>query len=71
MQPFSNNWPSDNREELFKPSKIVDIVAADERILVSGIEPCLFACNVPASGIVIIGPGAFTFFPSSVDLLLS
>ena len=71
LQPLSHNWPGDNREELFKPGTIVDIVAADDRILVSGIEPCLFAFNVPASGIVIIGPGSFTFSPSSVDLLLS
>ena len=36
------------------------VVAADDSVLVSGMEPCLFACNVPVSGIIIIGPVVLT-----------
>ena len=38
------------------------MVAADDRILGSGIITYLFACNVSVSGIVIIGPIALKMF---------
>ena len=39
-----------------KPGTIVAVVTAGNSVLGSGMEPCLFAYNVPASGIIIIGP---------------
>ena len=63
MKLSSNNCPSDNREELFKPGTIVDVVADGGSVLGSGREPCLFACNVPASGIIIIDPVSLTMLP--------
>ena len=55
LQKLSYNCPSDNREKLFKPGTIVTMVASDDGIIDSGREPWMFACNVPESGIVIIG----------------
>ena len=36
------------------------MVAAGENIRSSGREICFLACNLPVSGIIIIGPGALT-----------
>ena len=63
FQPSSNNWPSDNIEELFKPGTIVTVVAAGDSAISSGREPCLFVYNVPASGSIIIGPVTLTMLP--------
>ena len=62
LQPYSHNFPSDNREELFKPRTIVAVVVAGDSVLGSGGEPCFFAYNVPESGITIIGTVALIMF---------
>ena len=63
LQVSSHIWPSDNIEELFKPFTILVMVTAGDSVLGSGREPCFFACDVPASRIIIIGPVALTIFP--------
>ena len=39
------------------------MLASGDSVLGSGREPCLFACNVPASGIIIIDPVSLTMLP--------
>ena len=45
-----------DKYKLFKPGTIVAMVAAGYSVLKSGREPCFFACNVSASGIIVMGP---------------
>ena len=47
FQPSSHNWPSDNREEIFNPGKILEIVSDGFNILGSVKEPLLLVCGVP------------------------
>ena len=70
LQPLPYNFPSDNTEEIFKPGTIVGMVDSDDSILGIGQEPYLFACDILASGKIIVDPGVLQCLPNSVDLLL-
>ena len=61
LQKLSHNWLIDNMEELFNPCTIVAMFSAGDTIIGSGREPYFLTCNMPTSGIIIIGSIGFFF----------